>query len=84
MPEFTQKYNWNSLYICLLILLYNICVSNYEYIQLFIRKIIVCDYISLFLFINTIGLYLFLKNITFDKSINFDKCLSLLGTLLFK
>jgi hypothetical protein len=70
MPEFTQKYNWNSLYICLLILLYNICVSNYEYIQLFIRKIIVCDYISLFLFINTIGLYLFLKNITFEIHFN--------------
>jgi hypothetical protein len=66
MPEFNQKYNWNSVYICVLILLYNICVSNYEYIQLFIQKIIVCDYISLFLFINIIGLYLFLKNITFE------------------
>ena len=34
MPDFIQNYNINSLYICLLLLVYNICKSNYHYINI--------------------------------------------------
>jgi hypothetical protein len=69
MPELYQRYNFNSLYICFIIILYNIFISNYEYIKLFVSKITLCNYTSLFLVINITGIYLFLKNVTFE--INF-------------
>jgi hypothetical protein len=66
MPELNQTYNFNSLYICLIIILYNIFISNYEYIKLFIGKITLYNYTSLILIINIIGIYLFLKNVIFE------------------
>ena len=66
MPELNQTYNCNSLYICFTIILYNIFISNYEYIKLFIRKITLYNYVSLILIINIIGIYLFLKNVIFE------------------
>ena len=39
MPEFNQNYNFNSLYICLLLLIYNILKSNYEYINIIFSKL---------------------------------------------
>jgi len=62
-----HTYNCNSLF--WIVILYNIFITNYEYIKLFINKIILFNYISLIIFINIIGIYLFLKNITFE--INF-------------
>jgi hypothetical protein len=66
MPEFIQNYNFNSLYICLLLFLYNIWKSNYEYINIFLHKIYLLNYTSMFIIINIIGLYLFLKNLNFE------------------
>jgi hypothetical protein len=75
MPELNKKYNFNSLYICLLCLVYNIFIRNYGYINiilnLIINKIYVLDYTSFIIIINIIGLYLFLKNISFEISIKY-------------
>ena len=69
MPEFIQNYNFNSLYVCLLLLAYNIWRNNFEYINIidliniFLNKIYLFNYASLIIVINIIGLYLFLKKI---------------------
>ena len=34
MPDFIQNYNINGLYVCLLLFVYNIWKSNYEYINI--------------------------------------------------
>lgn len=69
MPDFIQNYNINGLYICVLLLLYNICKSNYEYINVIINKLYLLNYISFIIVINIIGLYLFLKNVSFEVNI---------------
>ena len=69
MPDFIQNYNVNSLYICLLLLVYNICKSNYEYINIIFNKIYLLNYTSFIIVINIIGLYLFLKNVSFEVNI---------------
>ena len=70
MPEFTQKYNINGLYICLILLGYNVWKSNFEYINIILHKIYLLNYISFIIVINVIGLYLFLKNLSFEFNIN--------------
>jgi hypothetical protein len=69
MPNFIQSYNINSLYICLLLLIYNIWKSNYEYINIIFNKIYLLNYTSFIIVINIIGLYLFLKNVAFEVNI---------------
>jgi hypothetical protein len=69
MPEVNNTYNFDSMYIFGIILLYSIFTSNCEYIKLFITKIMLFNYSSLIIFINITGIYLFLKNIAFE--INF-------------
>jgi hypothetical protein len=69
MPDFIQNYNINSLYICLLLLVYNICKSNYEYINIILNKIYLLNSTSFVIIINIIGLYLFLKNISFEVNV---------------
>ena len=69
MPEFIQNYNFNSLYICLLLFIYNIWKSNYEYINIILTKLYLLNYASLIIIINIIGLYLFLKNLSFEVNI---------------
>lgn len=69
MHDFIQNYNVNSLYICLLLLVYNICKSNYEYINIILNKIYLLNSTSFIIIINIIGLYLFLKNISFEVNI---------------
>lgn len=69
MPDFVQSYNINSLYICLLLLIYNIWKSNYEYINIIFNKIYLLNYTSFIIVINIIGLYLFLKNVSFEVNI---------------
>ena len=69
MPDFIQNYNVNSLYICLLLLVYNICKSNYQYINIILNKIYLLNYTSFIIMINIIGLYLFLKNVSFEVNI---------------
>ena len=72
MPDFIQNYNINSLYIGLLLLIYNIYKSNYEYINIILNKICLINYTSFIIIINIIGLYLFLKNISFEINIKFS------------
>jgi hypothetical protein len=69
MPDFIQNYNINSLYICLLLLVYNICKSNYHYINIILNKIYLLNYTSFIILINIVGLYLFLKNVSFEINI---------------
>lgn len=45
MPEFIQNYNFNILYICLLLIMYNIWKSNYEYINIILSKLYLLNYI---------------------------------------
>jgi hypothetical protein len=71
MPDFFQQYQFNSLSVCVLLLIYNIWKSNYEYIYLLWNKIILLDYTSLIIIINIIGIYLFLKNLSFEINIHF-------------
>jgi len=69
MATFIQNYNMNSLYICLLLLAYNIWTSNYQYINIILNKIYLLNYTSFIIVINIIGLYLFLKNLSFEVNI---------------
>jgi hypothetical protein len=69
MTDFIKNYNINSLYICLILFLYNIWKSNYEYINILLNKIYLLNYTSLFIVINIIGLYLFLKNLSIEVNI---------------
>lgn len=69
MPEFIQNYNFNSLYICLLLLMYNIWKSNYEYINIILSNLYLLNYKSFMILINILGLYLFLKNLSFEINI---------------
>jgi len=72
MAEFIQNYNFNSLYICLLLLMYNIWKSNYEYINIILSKLYLLNYTSLIIVINVVGLYLFLKNLSFEVNIQWS------------
>ena len=69
MPYFTQNYNINSLYLCLILLVYNIWKSNYDYINIILSKIYLLNYTSFIIVINIIGLYLFLKNVSLEVNI---------------
>ena len=70
MPEFNLNYNFNSLYICLLLLIYNIWQSNddyiYECINIIFSKLYLLNQTSFIIIINIIGLYLFLNNLSFE------------------
>ena len=69
MSNFEQIYNINILYICLLLLVYNIWKLNYEYINIILNKIYLLNYNSFIIVINIIGLYLFLKKISLEVNI---------------
>ena len=69
MPEFIKNYKFNSLYICLLLFMYNIWKSNYDYINIILSKLYLLNYTSFMILINIIGLYLFLKNLSFEVNI---------------
>ena len=70
MPEVNNTFNFDTMYIFGIIILCAIFTSNYEYIKL-------CNYSSLVIFINITGIYLFLKNISFE--INFKISYKRLG-----
>ena len=72
MPEFIQTYNINSVYICLLLLVYNIWKSNYECINLIANKLYLFNYTSFIIAINLIGVYLFLKNVSLELSVKWS------------
>jgi hypothetical protein len=72
MPEFIQNYNFNILYMTLLVIIYNIWKSNYEYVNIILSKLYLLNYESLMILINIIGLYLFLKNVSFEVKIKWS------------
>lgn len=72
MPEFNQTYSLNSLYVFGLFLLYNVCYTNYYYINIILNKLYLLNYSSLFIFLNIVGLYLFLKNVYFELNLKFS------------
>ena len=69
MPEYIQEYNFNSVYISLLlIMIYNIWHSNdlcLFFINLY-QKCILLNYNSLLLLIIIIGFYMILTKITIE------------------
>jgi hypothetical protein len=69
MPEFTSIFKFNSLYICLLLFAFNVWKSNYEYINIIFSKLYLFNYTSFIIVINIIGLYLFLKNLSFEVNV---------------
>lgn len=69
MPEFIQNYNFYSLYISLLLIMYNIWKYYYEYVNIILSKLYLLNYAPLMIVINIIGLYLFLKNLSFKVNI---------------
>ncbi len=72
MPELIQIYNFNSLYICLLFLIYNLYKSNYAYINIIFSKIYLLDYNSFMIIINLLAIYLLLKKISFEVNIKWS------------
>jgi hypothetical protein len=69
MPEFIQNYNFNGLSICLLLIMYNLWKSNHEYINIILSKLYLLNYASFIIVINILGLYLVLKNLSFEVNI---------------
>ena len=70
MPEI--NYNFNSLYVCLVLIMYNIWKTNYEYINIIINKLYLLNYTSLIIIINVCGLYLILTKISFEINIKYS------------
>jgi hypothetical protein len=70
MPEI--NYNFNSLYVCLLIIIYNIWETNYDYINIIVNKLYLLNYTSLIIIINIYGLYLILTKISFEVNMKFS------------
>ena len=69
MPEFIQNYNFYSLYISLLLITYNIWKYYYDYVNIILSKLYLLNYAPIMIVINIIGLYLFLKNLSFEVNI---------------
>lgn len=73
MPESIQQFDFNSLYVCLALLAYNVCKSNCEYINIIYEKLYSYHYCTLIIiFINVVGLTILLKNVTFQISIKYS------------
>ena len=70
MRDFNMKFNFNSLYVCILLLLYNILRDNYSYLLILFNKLYLLNYYSFLIFINICGLYFILLKLSFDFSIN--------------
>jgi hypothetical protein len=69
MPDFNQNYNINFIYLVLVIGLYNIWKSNYDYINIILNNIYLLNHTSIIIIINIIGICLFLKNVSFEINI---------------
>jgi hypothetical protein len=69
MFDFMQDYNLNVdiLYVCIFLL-----ISKYEFIFIILNKLYLFNYTSFFIIINIIGLYIFIKNISFEINLKFN------------
>ncbi len=72
MPEI--NYNLNSLYVCLLLIIYNIWKINYDYININIimNKLYLLNYTSIIIIINVLGLFLILRKLSFEVNIKYS------------
>jgi hypothetical protein len=70
MPEI--NYNFNSLYLSLLLIIYNIWKTNYDYINIIINKLYLLNYTSIIIFINVLGLFLILRKLSFEINIKYS------------
>jgi hypothetical protein len=69
MPELIYNYSINIIYLFLLAFIYNMYKYNYEYVYIFLTKLSLLNHTSLIIVINILGLYLFLKRLTFEINI---------------
>ena len=69
MPEFNKNFSFNSFYVCLLLLLYNILRDNYSYIIIIYNKLYLFNYYSILILINMFGIYFILNKLSFDLNI---------------
>lgn len=69
MSDLIQNYNFNGLYICLALVIFNIYKSNYQYIYFIFNKLYLFDHISFIIIINIIAIYFILKKISFQVNI---------------
>jgi hypothetical protein len=69
MLNFIQDYNLNIniLYVCIFLLM-----SKYELIFTILNKLYLFNNTSIFIIINIIGLYLFIKNISFEINLKLN------------
>ena len=74
MIEFNQNYDFNIFYICVLVLIYNICNSNYAYayMNIIFGKLYLLNETSIIIIIKILGLYLFLNKISFEVNIKWS------------
>ena len=72
MPEI--NYNFTSLYVCLLLVIYNIWKTNYDYININIimNKLYLLNYASIIIIINILGLLLILRKLSFEVNIKYS------------
>ena len=59
----------NGLHICVLLFAYNLWLANYEFVNILLSKIYQCNYMSVIIIINIIGLYLLLTKLSFEVNI---------------
>lgn len=70
MPELVHNYSLNGLYICLLLVIYNVLASNGEYIKIFNYLYLLNYTFIVIIAINICGLYLFLKHLSFELNVS--------------
>jgi len=69
MTDFIKTYNLNSLYITLLLLVYNIWNTNSYYMTIILHKIYLLNFTSLIIITNIIGLFIFLNRLSIEVNV---------------
>jgi hypothetical protein len=67
MLEYIKDIKINIIYLFIFLLL-----SKYDILLIVLHKLYLLNYTSLFILLNIIGLYLFIKNISFEINLRFN------------
>jgi hypothetical protein len=67
MLEYIKDIKINIIYLFIFLLL-----SKYDILIIILNKLYLFNYTSLFILLNIIGLYLFIKNISFEINLKFN------------
>lgn len=67
MLEYIKDIKINIIYLFIFLLL-----SKYDILIIILNKLYLLNYTSLFILLNIIGLYLFIKNISFEINLKFN------------